>query len=525
MRSSCRKRRNLLVPRSDILRKFQVSSIELENELLEPLATEPAAEIVTPVTHGLSSRRNTLVRRSLIAADLLSISAAFLLAFVLFGAARGASAAFEFRLLLVTLPGWVAVASVNRLYRQDAERTHHSTTDDVPGVVQLVTIGTLLFYGGISIGYGVALDLGPIAASWVLAVALVCLGRVCARAWYRRRAGYLQRTIIIGAGDVGQRLARKVMHHPEYGIELVGFVDDEPRPKSAQLERLDLLGGPDDLLRIVRDHRIERVMIAFSGAAPESTIAATRALTHHDVRVDVVPRLFDLVSPSMRVDTLEAFPILTMPPARVSRTSDAAKRVLDVIVASIGVVLAAPLLAFIAWRVHRDSPGPVLFRQTRLGLDQREFTAFKFRTMRTDVDIAAHKEYIERSMHAGAAPAENGLYKLEQRDAVTPSGRWLRRTSMDELPQLFNVLRGEMSIVGPRPCIPYETAHFQAHHFERFGVRPGITGLWQVTARAHSTFVEALDMDVAYARGHSFALDLQLLLRTPAQLLGRGVTR
>ncbi len=131
--------------------------------------------------------------------------------------------------------------------------------------------------------------------------------------------------------------------------------------------------------------------------------------------------------------------------------------------------------------------------------------------MRVDVDPAAHQKYIGDVMDARAAPNANGLYKLEQRDAVTASGRWLRRTSLDELPQLFNVLRGEMSIVGPRPCIPYETDHFQPHHFERFVVRPGITGFWQVTARAHSTFAEALDMDVAYARGHSFALDLQLL--------------
>jgi exopolysaccharide biosynthesis polyprenyl glycosylphosphotransferase len=502
-----------------------VSSLELENELLEPRATEPAVVQVAAGTRGANMRRHTLVRRSLIASDLLSISAAFLLALALFGAARGESAVFEFRLLLATLPAWLAVASVNRLYQQDAERTNHSTTDDVVGIVQLVTIGTLLFYGGLALGDGVTPDLAPVAASWTLAIALVCLGRVIARSWYRRQAAYLQRTIIVGAGDVGQRLARKVMHHPEYGIELVGFVDDAPRPKSAQLDRLDVLGGPADLLRIVQEHGVERVMIAFSGAAPESTLDATRQLAHYNVRVDVVPRLFDLVSPSMRVDTLEAFPILTLPPARVGRSSRVAKRVLDLVVASIGVVVAAPLLAYIAWRVHRDSSGPVLFRQTRLGLDQREFTAYKFRTMRTDVDVAAHREYIEQSMNAGAAPAESGLYKLEQRDAVTPSGRWLRRTSLDELPQLFNVLRGEMSIVGPRPCIPYETAHFQAHHFERFSVRPGITGLWQVSARAHSTFVEALDMDVAYARGHSFALDLQLLLRTPAQLLGRGVTR
>jgi lipopolysaccharide/colanic/teichoic acid biosynthesis glycosyltransferase len=222
---------------------------------------------------------------------------------------------------------------------------------------------------------------------------------------------------------------------------------------------------------------------------------------------------------------LEAFPVLAMSPPGASRVSAAAKRAMDIAVAALGLVVTAPLFAFIAWRVRRDSAGPVLFRQTRLGLDEREFTALKFRTMRTDVDTDAHKAFIARSMDADAAPTSNGLFKLDQSSSVTRSGRWLRGTSLDELPQLINVLRGEMSIVGPRPCIPYETANFQPYHFERFRVRPGITGLWQVTARAHSTFAEALDMDVAYARGRSFSLDLQLLLRTPAQLLGRGVTR
>jgi exopolysaccharide biosynthesis polyprenyl glycosylphosphotransferase len=503
-----------------------VASIELETELLEGRAGESSLSNVRVLNaHELLVRRRALVRRALIAADLIAISTAFVLALVLFGSVGGATIPFEFRLLLASLPAWVAIASLNDLYRLDTERTHHPTTNDLVGVVQLVTVGTLLFYGGLSVGLHAPLDPKPEIASWVLAILLIGFARVVARSWYRRRPEYLQKTIIVGAGDVGQRLARKVMHHPEYGIELVGFVDDAPRPKAAGLDRLDVLGRADELLEIVKNHGVERVIVAFSSDAPEATLAATRALTHHDVRVDVVPRLFDLISPTVTIDTVEGFPILTLPPARVSRGSMAAKRVMDVLIASMAITLTAPLLAFIAWRVHRDSKGPVLFRQTRLGLDQREFTALKFRTMRVDVDTAAHKEFIQQTMDARAAPAANGLYKLEQRDAITASGRWLRRTSLDELPQLFNVLRGEMSIVGPRPCIPYETEHFLPHHFERFAVRPGITGFWQVTARAHSTFAEALDMDVAYARGHSFALDLQLLLRTPAQLLGRGVTR
>jgi lipopolysaccharide/colanic/teichoic acid biosynthesis glycosyltransferase len=149
----------------------------------------------------------------------------------------------------------------------------------------------------------------------------------------------------------------------------------------------------------------------------------------------------------------------------------------------------------------------------------KEFTALKFRTMRVDVDDGEHREYIKATMSSEATAAGNGLYKLDREADITPSGRWLRKTSLDELPQLINVIRGEMSLVGPRPCIPYEAENFAPHHFERFLVPPGITGLWQVAARARSSFGEALDMDVAYTRSWSLGLDLRLLCRTPFAVL------
>jgi lipopolysaccharide/colanic/teichoic acid biosynthesis glycosyltransferase len=148
-------------------------------------------------------------------------------------------------------------------------------------------------------------------------------------------------------------------------------------------------------------------------------------------------------------------------------------------------------------------------------MDLREFTLFKFRTMRDGTDDAPHREYVGQIMSPAALPSSNNLYKLERPDSVTKVGRWLRRTSLDELPQLLNVLRGDMSLVGPRPSIPYELELFAPHHYERFLVPAGLTGLWQVEARAHATFVEALDLDVAYVRGWSLGLDLRLLLRTP----------
>jgi len=197
----------------------------------------------------------------------------------------------------------------------------------------------------------------------------------------------------------------------------------------------------------------------------------------------------------------------------------AAKRAIDIVVASAVLLVAAPLFAYAALRIRLDSAGPIFFRQTRLGYGMRPFTLLKFRTMAPNTDASIHREYIRATMSSSAELRESGKYKLEREEAVTPFGRWLRSTSLDELPQLVNVLLGQMSLVGPRPCIPYEAENFASHHFERFLVPQGITGLWQVAARSSSTFGEALEMDVAYARGWSLGFDLRLLFRTPFAVL------
>jgi lipopolysaccharide/colanic/teichoic acid biosynthesis glycosyltransferase len=195
------------------------------------------------------------------------------------------------------------------------------------------------------------------------------------------------------------------------------------------------------------------------------------------------------------------------------------KRAIDVLGASLGLALAAPVFLWAAWRIPRETPGPVFYRQTRLGAGMREFTMLKFRTMRVGADQELHRDYVERTMSGEQVAGATEIYKLDRDDVITPTGRWLRRTSLDELPQLINVIRGSMSLVGPRPCLTYETEHFAPHHYERFRTPAGITGLWQVTARAQASFAEALEMDVVYVRSWSLGLDLSLLLRTPIEVL------
>jgi exopolysaccharide biosynthesis polyprenyl glycosylphosphotransferase len=331
--------------------------------------------------------------------------------------------------------------------------------------------------------------------------------------------------VIVGAGDVGQLVARKLRQHPEYGIDLLGFVDAAPREMRGDLDGVQVLGPTERLLDLARRRDVERVIVAFSSENDGTLATLIGALKALDVQIDVVPRLFDVVGPNVAVHSVEGLPLVGLPASKLFPFSRSLKRALDLVAASLLLVLVAPLFAYIALRVKLDSPGPVFFRQKRLGLHMREFEALKFRTMYVGVDQDAHREYIASTMTTAALPNENGLYKLERSNDVTRFGRGLRRTSLDELPNLVNVLRGEMSLVGPRPCLQYETDLFEPHHFERFLVPAGLTGLWQVTARAHSTFREALDLDVTYARNWSLGLDLMLLLKTPFALTGRSGTR
>jgi lipopolysaccharide/colanic/teichoic acid biosynthesis glycosyltransferase len=274
-----------------------------------------------------------------------------------------------------------------------------------------------------------------------------------------------------------------------------------------------------DLVSIVRGLAVDRVIVAFSRENDQETLEQVRPLVGLDVNVDVVPRMFELIGPKAGLADIEGIPLVSISPRSRSATALRMKRAIDVVGASIGLILTAPLFVWAAWRIPRESPGPAFYRQTRLGVNMREFTMLKFRTMTADADQSSHHAYVERAMNGEETADAGELYKLDRRDVVTPTGRWLRRTSLDELPQLINVLRGTMSLVGPRPCLAYETKYFAAHHYERFLAPPGITGLWQVTARAHASFPEALEMDARYVRDWSLGLDLSLLVRTPAEVL------
>ena len=469
------------------------------------------------------ARRNRgwFIRRLLAAADLVGVVIAFAIAELI---SRPTGVQFGAELFVLTLPLWVVGAKLFGLYDRDEERPVHSTADELATIFHLVTTAVWL-YASFAWVTGVATPNVPrLTVFWIVAIATIAVCRAGARGFARRHDWYRQSTVIVGAGDIGQLLARKLVQHPEYGLELVGFIDADPKAGRHGFDELPVLGVPSMIVDLVEQYDVDRVIVAYSRDRHEDIVDMIRVLRTLPVQIDVAPRLFDAMTPRVFVHTIEGFPLFGLTPARIPRSSRFLKRTLDVLVASVLLLLTLPLMALIALFVRLDSPGPVFFRQTRLGMDKKEFSIFKFRTMRKGTDEDPHRAYIRELMDPGVAPGPQTLFKLQRPDSVTRVGSWLRRTSIDEWPQMVNVLRGEMSLVGPRPCIPYETEFFAPHHFERFLVPAGITGLWQVEARAHSTFAEALDLDVAYARGWSLALDLRLLLRTPLLMFRRRET-
>jgi exopolysaccharide biosynthesis polyprenyl glycosylphosphotransferase len=466
-------------------------------------------------------RRLRLVPRSLMVADLLGLSVAYLVT-TLFWGGKGAFGDTKQMLVFVcTLPCWLIVAKLQGLYRADHEHADHSTADDIVGVVYLVTAGVWLLLVASRLFGHTTPSIYALITFWTITICTLPLARTVTRRLCRRSRAYVQNTLILGAGEVGQLIARKLVKHPEYGLNVVGFIDRDPKARRVDLpEHLAILGGPERLAEAVKSLDVERVIIAFSREPVDELLMLLRQLRSFPVQIDLVPRLFELVGARMTVHSVEGLPLLGLPPNHASVVARALKRSIDIAVSGLALIALSPIFAYIALRIHFDSDGPVFFRQTRLGTNMKEFTALKFRTMKVDTDQSVHREAIRLSSVAGAVAGEpGGMFKLDRSDSVTGFGRGLRRTSLDELPQLINVLRGDMSLVGPRPCIPYETENFEPHHMERFAMPQGITGLWQVTARANCTFLEALDMDVAYVRGWSLGLDLRLLLRTPLQVL------
>ena len=494
-----------------------------------PLETVLALQDLTPVVDERTLRivdrrrrsihhRGWLMTRALLAADVLAFTGAFVAAQVMFlpsGAVEDPlglrTEAFAF---LVALPLWLLVAALYGLYRGDQERIDHTTMDEFLRIVQLVTIGAWGLWLGSELSGVASPEAGKIAVFWLLAIVLVTTFRAVGRTACRRSTTYIQNAVIVGAGEIGQLVARKLALHAEYGINLVGFVDRDPKARRPDIDQLTVLGPPERIPAIVRAFDVERAIIAFSHEnSHESTLELVRSLKDLNVHVDIVPRLFEVVSSVAALTEVEGLPLLGLRPPRLSRSGIVVKRAIDILVATLGLLFFSPVLIALGILIKCESRGPVLFRQSRVGAKDRPFRIFKFRTMVQDAEERkAELHHLNRHVLYDQGV---GLFKVPGDPRVTRIGRFLRTHALDELPQLLNVLKGDMSLVGPRPLVLPEDAQVPTWARRRLDLKPGMTGLWQALGGSGAiSFQEMLALDYLYVTTWSPWGDLVLLART-----------
>ena len=335
-------------------------------------------------------------------------------------------------------------------------------------------------------------------------------GRLAARIAARRSP---ERVLLVGSGRVAEHVVALSFRHPEARLRILGFLDDDPLPTTRDV--VPHLGPVDALLDVVRDRRIERVIVCFSNRGDEFAVDVVRGCEALGVEVDVVPRFFELVGATTTVSPVGDFPLLVLRDLRASWLERAAKRTIDLAGAFLLLTLSAPAMLAAGAAIKLEDGGPVLYRSVRVGRHGRHYTMLKMRTMSVGAD--RHEYESER-----AEALVSGNLKPQRDPRITRVGRRIRALSLDEFPQLLNVLAGHMSLVGPRPVLPNEAHGVCGWQRGRYEARPGITGLWQVLGRSDIAWSERMHLDCSYTRHWSLAYDLRILARTVAVVFSRS---
>ena len=332
----------------------------------------------------------------------------------------------------------------------------------------------------------------------------------------------IERVAVVGEGESARRIMQALSERQQLGYRLVGYLgdtfghDEWTIATQHRVIRAPRLGATEDLSSVVRRLGVDEVFIALPSSSHEQVVRLVTACRESSVRFRLVPDLFEIRFDQVQVDAVNGVPLIGIKANAISGWDYVLKRAVDVALATLALTVGAPLIALIALAIKLDSPGPVIFRQIRVGKDGRQFVCYKFRSMYQDAEqrLAALRKLNQ---------ADGPLFKMRDDPRRTRVGGFLRRTSLDELPQVFNILRGDMSWVGPRPAVPQEVAEYEDWHRQRLLVTPGLTGLWQVSGRSNLPFDEMVLLDLYYAEHWSLWLDLKIMLRTvPAVLLARG---
>ena len=426
----------------------------------------------------------------------------------------------EVMYVLLLAPVTVAVLAAAGLYRTRLQMTMLDGVGGVLGGVSLAA-GSLITASALGTPH-----LDPhalIAQAWAFAGAFLVAGRLVTN-WTQRRARasgiVAARALIVGAGQIGAQVERRLVHEPELGLNPIGYLDaDPPAPEDVPTRRAPILGRPDELGRIAEETGAEHVVLGFTRDPDSELFSLVRECEDRGLQVSVVPRMFEFVSVHNELGHVGGLPLFSVDAVDPKSAHFAVKHAFDRVVAATVLAMIAPLLLAIAAAVRLTSPGPALFRQHRVGRDGRDFELLKFRSM-------LMPEATGDATPAQLLPADTAPGGVEGLDRRTGIGAFLRRTSLDELPQLINVVRGEMSLVGPRPERPQFVELFERRirrYDDRHRVKSGITGWAQIHGlRGRTSLSERVEFDNHYIANWSLGLDLKIMLLTVGALLARG---
>jgi exopolysaccharide biosynthesis polyprenyl glycosylphosphotransferase len=466
----------------------------------------PAAERLVARRYA---RRDFYLRRLLALSDLAGVSVGLVAMLVL---SRDGPDLGRAGWALLSAPGWLLVFKLYGLYDRDIKRISHTTVDDVPHLFHAALAGSLLewiYFQAVGAGQ---LSLWEVLLFAGLAGVAVVAGRVSVRALVTRLVSP-ERVLVIGSGEGMLALVGKMRSSPRHRLEPIGIM---ATPAAADHFRLPLVGalGVDSLEDVVLAHRVGRVVVSDAELSEAELLTVLYECKAASVKVSMLPAISSAIGPSVEVDDVGGITILGINPPVLSRTSALLKRSVDLAGAAVLLVACAPLFLGLALAVRLTSPGPAFFRQRRIGKAGREFTLFKLRTM--VVDAEARRDALL------AQSRDPAWLDLESDPRVTRVGRRLRETSLDELPQLWNVLRGEMSLVGPRPLSLDDDSKVDGWGRGRLDLTPGMTGLWQVLGRTSLPFEEMVRLDYLYVTNWSLWGDVRLMLRTVPAVLRRS---
>ncbi len=449
---------------------------------------------------GSLLRREALNRRLLVLADVVTVAVATAVISSLFGSKRVEAVA------LAGMPLVLLLFKTAGLYDRDQLRLVPSTLDEVPlllGFTGLFVLGITILEPAV---LGVPLGGARVAALWLGSFTAVTTGRLLARSVAASFSG-VERCFVIGDDRQLDRV-RERLAASRARATIIGLL---PLPDDGSDGGLTTLA---EIRQLVRELQIDRIIIAPTTTDASGVIHLIRLAKGAGVRVSVLPRVLEVVGSAVEFDEVEGMTMLGVRSFGLSRSSHLLKRSFDVVLTTAGLVLVGPLIAVLALLIRIDTPGPIFFRQLRVGRNGKQFRIFKFRSMVQDAE--AQKEGLRALNEAG-----DGLFKIAHDPRVTRVGSWLRRLSLDELPQVFNVLRGEMSLVGPRPLVIDEDAKVIGLDRSRLHLTPGMTGPWQVMG-TRVPMQEMVGIDYLYVANWSLWLDLKILLRTVRHMARQG---